>query len=309
MCSQNDGSVAPAFQICKMSGREFSRFSEFIHSQCGIKLPLSKKVMLTSRLNRRLRALGMTSFEEYYNYIISPEGHSEELAQMIDVVTTNKTDFFRESVHFDILTQQILPTLLRSGRVGSKRKLYVWSAGCSSGEEPYTLAMVLSEFFAGNVKDKFSILATDISTKVLATARQGIYDKDLIEPVPNVLKHKYLMRGKNSHAGFFRVVPELRGCINFRKLNLMDRDFGIKTPIDIIFCRNVVIYFDRQTHIKLFDKFYNQLTPDGYLFIGHSESLHGINGQFDAVIPTVYKKVNTRSPGESQQRAFKGSQL
>ncbi len=296
MCSQNDGPVAPSFQIYTMSDREFRRFSEFIYPRCGIKLPPSKKLMLTSRLNKRLRALGMTSFEQYYNYIISPEGHSEELVHMIDVITTNKTEFFRESAHFDTLTHEVLPTLLRSGRVGSRRKLYVWSAGCSSGEEPYTLAMVLSEFFSGNVKNNFSILATDISTKMLATARQGIYDKEVIEPVPHMLKRKYLMRGKNSKAGFFRIVPELRDCINFRKLNLMDRDFDIKTPIDIIFCRNVVIYFDQQTQIKLFGKFYNLLSQDGYLFIGHSESLHGINGQFHLVTPTVYRKTNTPSP-------------
>lgn len=293
MRSQYNTARTSTFQLANMSDREFKRFSEFVYAECGIKLPLGKKLMLTSRLNKRLRALNVTSFDQYYDYVLSPKGRPEELTQMIDVVTTNKTEFFREAAHFDLLADQVLPALVRSDRAGNRSKLHVWSAGCSSGEEPYTLAMVLSEFFKGNMKDKFSILATDISTQVLANAKQAIYRENVIEPVPHMLKRKYLMRGKGSKAGSYRIVPELCNCVTFRRLNFMDRDFGIKTPVDIIFCRNVIIYFDRQTQIELFNKFYTQLVPGGYLFIGHSETLHGISNQFQTVAPTVYRKEST----------------
>ena len=305
---QSSKATESAFQSPDMSDGLFSRFSEFIYAECGIKLTAAKKTMLTVRLLKRLRALGMNSFGQYYDYVYSPEGRLEELTRMIDVVSTNKTDFFRESAHFDFLRNRGLPNLVSSKNNDSYKKLNIWSAGCSSGEEPYTLAMVLSEFFNGRrnkdqaMRDqqlgepstrplhRFSILATDISTRMLATAKKAIYPKRMVEPVPPMMKRKYLMRGKGSQNGFCRVVPELRNCINFQRLNLMDRDFGIRVPMDIIFCRNVIIYFDRQTQIALFEKFYDQLVTGGYLFIGHSESLHGISDRFDPVATTIYRK-------------------
>ncbi|MDY7038169.1 MAG: CheR family methyltransferase [Thermodesulfobacteriota bacterium] len=284
-----------------------------------MKLPPAKKTMLTARLHKRLRALGMNSFGQYYDYVNSSDGRREELTRMIDVVSTNKTEFFRESAHFDFLRNQGLPKLVSLKNDHGRKKLNIWSAGCSSGEEPYTLAMVLSGFFNGRRNkdqtsaepttrrifnstarpfnlsttrppDQFSILATDISTRMLSKAAKAIYPKQMVEPVPPMMKHKYLMRGKGSQKEFCRIVPELRNCINFQRLNLMDRDFGIRVLMDIIFCRNVIIYFDRQTQIELFEKFYNQLVPGGYLFIGHSESLHGISERFDPVATTIYRK-------------------
>lgn len=274
-----------------MSERDFRRFRDFIYDQCGINLMPRKKMMLTGRLSKRLRELGMSSFTEYFDYVTSSRGRSEELVRMINAVSTNKTDFFREPKHFDFLMNQALPHLVRSGRASSHKRLNVWSAGCSSGEEPYTLAMVLSEFFRTTGMGGVTIYATDISTRMLEIAQKGIYQESSVESVSWRLKQKYLMKGKGSQEGCCRIVPELRKYVRFQRLNLIEgRNFGLRTEMDIIFCRNVIIYFDRKTQIRLFEKFYNQLKPGGYLFIGHSETLHGINDQFVPVGAAVYSK-------------------
>ncbi|MBF0525189.1 MAG: protein-glutamate O-methyltransferase [Deltaproteobacteria bacterium] len=276
-----------------MSDREFKRLRDLIYDKCGINLQPVKKTMLTMRLLKRLRALGMESFTEYFDYLCHAQGNWEELVQMLDVVTTNKTEFFRESVHFDFLSNEALPTLVQAGNVGPKKRLEVWSAGCSTGQEPYTLAMVLSKYFEQYKVGTFSILATDISTRVLAIAQKGIYLEKEADPVPLSLKRKYLMRGKGVNTGSCRVAPEIRRPIRFQRHNLVDcRNFGIRTPMDLIFCRNVVIYFDRPTQISLFEKFYGQLAPGGYLFVGHSENLHGINSRFVPVASSVYRKLD-----------------
>lgn len=270
---------------------DFKRFREYIYDNCGVNLSPVKRTMLTLRLLKRMRTLGITSFSQYYDFVLSPKGQEEELVHMIDVVTTNKTDFFREPKHFDFLTKSALPALLQNGRLAKTGKICLWSAGCSSGEEPYTLAIVLQDFFENDKVDDFSILATDISSRVLEVGRQGIYPGDAVKPIPAVLKPKYLMRGKDSRKGFYRIVPELRSRVRFQRLNLIEGQcFGIKTKIDIIFCRNVVIYFDRETQSRLFSKFYDQLVPGGYLFIGHSETLHGVCDRFKPVSVSVYRK-------------------
>jgi len=274
-----------------MSEREFRLLSDFIYDQCGVKLTPAKKTMLKSRLMKRMRTLDITSFSHYFDYVSSPRGRSEELVRMIDVVTTNKTDFLREPKHFDFLANQLLPNLVASGRSGAHGKLNVWSAGCSSGEEPYTLSMILTDYFEKQKNYNFSVLATDISTRVLAIAQRGIYPEKTVKPINQELKRKYLMHGKGSQEGFYRIVPELRKRIDFRRLNLIEgKDFEIKKRMDIIFCRNVIIYFDKQTQIRLFKKFYNQLVPGGYMFIGHSETLNGINSRFVSVAASVYRK-------------------
>ncbi len=280
------------FKVPRMSESDFRRLCDFIYAQCGINLSPAKKTMLTGRLLKRLRILGIPSFGQYYDYVSSPKGGSEELVHMIDVVTTNKTDFFREPEHFDILYNQSLPDLVHDRRESPLKKLRIWSAGCSTGEEPYSLAMVLAEFFSENQnRGDFSLLATDISSRVLAIAKEGIYPQNSVDPVPSLMKKKYLMRGNGSKKGLCRIVAELRNRVTFQRLNFNDgRQFGFKTNMDIIFCRNVIIYFDRQTQAKLFEKFYAQLVPGGYLFIGHSETLHGINDKFIPVATSVYRK-------------------
>ncbi len=271
----------------------FDRLSELITTQCGIKMPKVKKLMLEGRLRKRLRALGIDCFEKYCEYLFSEEGMENELIHMIDVVTTNKTEFFREPDHFDFMTREALPELVDREGAGIRKRLTVWSAGCATGEEPYTLAMVINEF-AEHYNDSsfdYVVLATDISTKVLDKAKMGIYREDKMDSVKEGLKKRYLMRGKGGQEGFARVVPELRGRLRFRRLNFMESDFGFREPIDIVFCRNVIIYFDRQTQERFLSKIIYHLRRGGYLFIGHSETLSYLNMPIVQVASSVYKKV------------------
>ncbi|MDR3629917.1 MAG: protein-glutamate O-methyltransferase [Desulfocapsaceae bacterium] len=280
--------VAPP---ARLRGHDFQLFRAFIYEQVGIQLPPSKKTMLEARLQKRLKALDLESFEAYREFIFSPEGRHAEIVHLIDVVTTNKTDFYREAGHFTYLTQKALPEILaRSGRRIADT-LTIWSAGCSSGEEPYTLAMVLSDFAEKNRECRFSILASDISTRILKTAMAAVYPEDRATEIAVNIKKKYFLRSKDKSRGLVRICPEIRSKVTFRRINFMDNDFGISDKIDIIFCRNVIIYFDKQTQQKLMQKFCQQLDPGGYLFLGHSETLNGIDVNFKAVGPTVYQKI------------------
>jgi len=270
-----------------LSARDFGRLSRFIYDTCGIKMPDVKKTMLEARLQKRLRGLGMKSFGDYCDYLFSTAGMEQELVQMLDMVTTNKTDFFREPDHFDYLTQKVLPEWT-SRHAGTR--LAIWSAGCSSGEEPYTLAMVLSEFALSHPGFDFQILATDISTRVLEKAKNAIYPEALVDPVPLALKKKYLLRSKDKANGTVRIVPQLREKVRFRRLNFMDEDFGMREQLDIIFCRNVIIYFDRPTQERLLRRFHQQMKPGAFIFMGHSETLSGLDVPLTSVFPTVYRK-------------------
>jgi chemotaxis protein methyltransferase CheR len=268
-----------------MSQADFMKLKEFIYSESGIKITDVKKTMLEARLQKRLRGLGLQSFSQYCDYLFSPEGIEDELAHMIDQVTTNKTDFFREPAHFDYLTSRVLPELVRS-----KKRVVIWSAGCSSGEEPYTLAMVMMGCADSREKVDFLILATDISTRVLEMARLAIYAQERIAPIPAALQNKYLLRSKDKAKNLYRVAPELRKHVQFRRLNFMNDDFGFREEVDIIFCRNVIIYFDKPTQERLLNKFCKCLSPDGYIFMGHSETLLGMDVPLVQVAPTVYRR-------------------
>jgi chemotaxis protein methyltransferase CheR len=270
---------------CSLSGKQFVRLKDFIYSHCGIKITEAKRTMVEARLRKRLKSLGIESFSLYCDYLFSAKGMEEELTHMIDQVTTNKTDFFRESAHFDYLARKALPEL-----TAIKKTITVWSAGCSTGEEPYTLAMVLSEFAGGRPGVRFMILATDISTRVLEKAKVAVYDGETVEPIPPALKHKYLLRSKDRTRDLYRMKPELRECVKFRQLNLMDGDFGFREQMDIIFCRNVIIYFDKPTQEQLLKRFCGLLSPYGYLFMGHSETLFGMDLPLVQAAPTVYRK-------------------
>jgi chemotaxis protein methyltransferase CheR len=274
-----------------LSTKDFTRLSSFIYNELGIKMPDSKRTMLTGRLAKRLRVNELESFADYCNFLFSPEGQQRELVHLLDVVTTNKTDFFREPVHFDQLVQTVLPTLIKENGVGSGRKYRIWSAGCSTGEEPYTLSMVLSEFATRQPAGfPFEILATDISSRVLDVARRGVYPENRIAPIAQGLRKKYLLRGKNRNNPEVRIVPELRSRVKFGRLNFMDPEFGLSEPQDIIFCRNVIIYFDKPTQEQLMAKFCKHLRPGGFLFVGHSESLQGYDVPLVQVAPTIYRK-------------------
>ncbi len=268
-----------------MSERAFRCLSTFISDKCGIKMPPSKKIMLEGRLRKRLRALDMNSFDSYCNYVFKNRGTAGEIIHMIDVVTTNKTEFFREAAHFDYLVETSLPDLSR--RHG---KINVWSAGCSSGEEPYTLAMVLSDYAEKNDL-RFSIFATDISTRVLEKAKRAVYEHEKVESVPINLRKKYFLRGKDERKGLVRVKPELRSKVEFKRLNLMDRYFDFAAPLHAIFCRNVMIYFDQATQNELVRKFCGLLVRGGYLFTGHSETLHGMDLPLVSIAPNIHKRV------------------
>ncbi|WP_243373051.1 protein-glutamate O-methyltransferase [Geotalea sp. SG265] len=271
-----------------LSSKDFNRLSQFIYEELGIKMPEAKKTMLEARLQKRLRTLGIPTFAEYCEFLFSDQGMEEEIIQMIDLVTTNKTDFFREPEHFDYLLDRVLPEWENRHQ---GKKLMVWSAGCSSGEEPYTLAMVLSEFGEMCPGFRFEILATDISSRVLEKAKVAVYDEERVIPVPANLKRKYLLRSKDRANPRVRIVPELRDRVCFRRLNFMDGDFGMREQLDIIFCRNVIIYFDRKTQERLLNHFYTHMAPGSHIFMGHSETLSGLNVPLTAVHPTVYRKL------------------
>lgn len=273
-----------------MSDAVFSRFSSFVQSELGIKMPPVKKTMLQARLSKRLRRLGLRSFDEYCDFVFSPEGRASELQNMIDVVTTNKTDFFREPRHFHYLVQQVLPEFVNRG-IGVRRKLMLWSAGCSTGEEPYTIAMVLSDFAERHREFGFSILATDLSGQVLKEARLGIYREDEVEPVPEDMKKRYLLRSRNRSERRVRIVPALRSEVEFRQLNFMDEEYAIRGNRDVIFCRNVIIYFRRSTQERVLNRVCRYLRTGGYMFMGHSETLNGLKVPLVQVAPTIYRKI------------------
>ncbi len=275
-----------------MPEKIFVRFSTFIQKELGIKMPEAKRTMLQARLQKRLRKLEMKSFEDYCEYVFSTRGMNEELPHMIDVVTTNKTDFFREPQHFDYLTGVIVPELIRSHGTGTRKKAMIWSAGCSSGEEVYTLAMVLNEFCIRRPDFQFGIMGTDISTRMLKSAAMGIYTHERVEPVPLPLRKKYLLRSRDRKKDLVRIVPELRALTLFRRLNFMDNDFDMRQTMDIVFCRNVLIYFDRSTQENVLGRICRYLVPGGYLFTGHSETLNGLNVPLVQKTSTVYRKAS-----------------
>jgi len=272
-----------------MSARDYKRLCELIYSQAGIHLGSEKKVMLEVRVRRRLKALNLASFGEYCDSLFERNGLKDEIVHLIDVVTTNKTDFYREPKHFDFLVNDALPDLTE--RAGG-RPILIWSAGCSTGEEPYTMAIVLSEYAQTHPGFRFRILATDISTTVLAKAEAGVYTSDVIAPVAPALQRKYFMRSREPGSDRVRVVPELRRLIEFRRLNFMDAEYGLGEKADAIFCRNVIIYFDRPTQESILRKLSHNLALDGYMFVGHSETLHDMTLPLRPVAPALYRRVN-----------------
>lgn len=273
----------------KLSDGEFAKLSSVVNSELGIKMPPAKRTLLESRLQKRLRALGLASYAEYCDLLFKKGGMQTELVHMLDLVTTNKTDFFREAGHFEFLVSTVVPSLMASGGP----KVSIWSAGCSTGEEPYTMAMVLGEFArSGRAAGfDFAITATDISTRVLEAASRGVYSEDRIAPVPLELRRRYFLRSKDPSKSLVRVSPELRRKIVFSRVNLMDESYEVDGNLDAIFCRNVIIYFDKPTQERLFTKFCEYLRPGGFLFIGHSETLSGFDLPIRKVDSSVYQRL------------------
>ncbi len=285
--NQNYNQISHIYKS-ELSDSEFKKLSQFIMSEYGIKMPIEKKVMLQSRLQKRLKELNIISFKEYIKYLFSPHGMSEEVIHMMDVVSTNKTDFFRESVHFDYLLSDILPELFEKKNI---KHLKIWSAGCSSGEEPYTLAITLSEYKETNPGFDYSIVASDISTKMLQIAVNAIYAEDRTTDIPLTLKKKYLLRSKNREDMKVRIIPALRNKVEFKRINLLELAPSARPQYEIVFCRNVLIYFDRPTQYKILRAFCNNIVQGGYLFLGHSESITGLELPLKPLIPTVFTKI------------------
>lgn len=265
---------------------DFKRISDMVYKYCGINLHDGKMELVRARIAKRLRANGCNSASEYIDRVLA-DTSGEEFAVLIDAMSTNLTSFFRESDHFNHLTGKFLPPLIAKRR---NRRIRCWSAGCSSGEEPYTLAMVLQETFKDKGTWDIKILATDISTQVLRAARRGIYSPERLKNVPVPMRGQYFEEVQSGGEKMFQVTNSLREMIAFNRLNLMEK-WPFSGPFDFIFCRNVMIYFDKPTQERLVNRYYDCLEPGGLLFTGHSESLTGISHRFKYVEPTIYGKM------------------
>lgn len=271
-----------------LSDSDFKKLSDFIYTNYGIKLPLAKKIMLQSRLNARLKINDIDSYKEYTDFVLSGKGGEAEVINMVDLVSTNKTDFYRESAHFDFMKDFVLPEHYEKF---SERPLKVWSSASSSGEEAYTIAFVINEFLEGKRKFDYQIFGTDISTRILEKARLAVYPLERVDVVPLAQKRKYLLKGKDTTNPQVRIIPEIRSKTSFQRLNLMDNNYDVPGEFDIIFCRNVLIYFDRETQEKVITKLCRHLRVGGYFFLGHSESITGYDVPLKQLKPTMFQKV------------------
>lgn len=268
----------------RITPEEFRTFSVYVKDNFGINLTDKKKTLVTSRLNSVVEKHGYESFTAYFNHVAS-DASGKSVIELLNRITTNHTFFYREKKHFEFLQEDVLPELVQRER--HERDLRIWSAGCSSGEEPYTLAMILSEFLGPDRRLwDTKILATDISTSALLKAKAGVYAKRSLEELPALWRVKYLEPYEKE---FLRVSESLRGELILRRFNLMN-PFPFKRKFHVIFCRNVMIYFDAPTKAALVEKFHRHLEPGGYLFIGHSESIDRSRSDFRYIRPAVYRK-------------------
>jgi len=278
--------------LFELTEKDRSKLSDFIERTYGIQMPSSKKIMLQSRLQKRALQLGHTSIHQYVDFLFSPEGLTKELDQFATIVSTHKTDFFREADHFTALRNTLLPVLTENNTLGKNDTFVAWSSASSTGEEVYTIAMTIYDFFKklGNFYPLFKVIGTDISENIIEYARKGIYSDNSLSTIP-VEYRGYLMRSRDPKRHAIRVVPELRQHTDFRLQNLMDSQYKVKKGMHIIFCRNVLIYFDRPTQEQILTKLVGLLAPGGFLFIGHSESLSGMNLPVSQVQSTIYRKI------------------
>lgn len=265
-----------------LTAAEFDQFRKLAYGKFGLDLRGGKEQLVAARLGKKLRELRLRSFKEYYQYVVN-DSTGEALVAMIDALTTNHTSFFREPAHFDFLRKTICPTLRGRDRIA------IWSAACSTGEEPYSIAFTLLEELGLGLLPKVQILATDISTRVLGSAKKGVYPSARFRDFSPQLLRQCLLRGEGEWKDWYLVKKELRDGISFQRLNLMEPFVNIPT-FPLIFCRNVMIYFDRDTQEDLVGRLSHRLEPGGYLFIGHSESLNGVQHGLEYIQPAIYRK-------------------
>jgi len=271
----------------ELNQREFDQLSRLVYEKSGINLHEGKQELVRARLSKRLRETGLNTFQAYYDFVLR-EDTGQELVALLDSISTNLTSFFREPAHFDYLRQEILPQMAERQGLGSRR-LWVWCAGCSSGEEPYTIALCLLEGLPSLIGWDVKIVATDISTRTLETAQAGIYKAERVSTVPRELLSRYFQRGVKEWAGHYRVKPSVRRLVDFRRANLLEGP-PVAGQFEVIFCRNVMIYFDAPTQERVIGIFRNHLLPGGVLFIGHSESLARVKHNLRYLKPAVYSK-------------------
>lgn len=274
--------------ILEITDKEYKQFCELVYDSVGINLKKGKRELLKTRLAKRLRALGLQSFGQYYKHVIKDD--PSELTNLFDAISTNKTSFFREMHHFDFLTDSVLPGIVEEKRKSRNKEIRVWSAACSAGQEPYSIAITVSRFLGNELGWNIKVLGTDISTKVLAKAERGVYSECEVEGLPKDIYREYFLKGKGGEEGSLRVKKSIRDHIFIRRLNLISESFPFKKKFDFIFCRNVMIYFDKATQSALISRIESYLAPGGYLFLGHAESLTALNTDFEFVRPTVYRK-------------------
>ena len=267
--------------------RDFEKIRETVKQHTGISLSDAKRNMVYGRLSRRLRQLNITKFQDYLD-LISDESH-DELGHFINAITTNLTSFFREEHHFEYLKKTIIPKLIQDN--ARTRKIRIWSAGCSTGEEPYSIAIALKEALSNESGWDVRILATDLDTNVVAHAKNGVYRQERIEGISDSRRRRWFRKGRGEQSESVRVASELQDMITFKNLNLMG-DWPMKGPFDVIFCRNVVIYFDKDTQRWLFDRYADMLRPDGHIFLGHSESLFKVSTRFKLIGNTMYQRTS-----------------
>lgn len=261
----------------------YERFRALVYRECGINLTDHKRALFSSRLQKRLSQLGLTSFQDYYDLVVG-ECSDAELTTMLDYISTNHTEFFREPHHFTFLRERVLPEL------AVDKTVRIWSTACSSGEEPYSIAMTLFDAIASPSTWNCRILASDISTRMLAKAAASQYSCARINSLPSDIVRRHFLLGKGNHKELVKVKPHVANMVVFRRINLMDDRYPIKSLLDVIFCRNVIIYFDRETQAAVLSQLSRYLKPGGYLFMGHSETLHGISDEFHYIAPTIYQK-------------------
>ena len=286
-CSIN--TPPPTFFNLLITDEEFDLFRKLIYDNSGINLSPEKKNLIQTRLIKRLHHRNCETFYQYYRYINNdPTG--EEMIAMLNAISTNLTKFFREEEHFNFLNNKVLPDLISQKRKNVERKLRVWSAGCSSGEEAYSLGITVLRHIDTPLVWNIKILATDISTDILKMATEGVYEEDKIGNLPKELLNEYFVKDNAGYNNCYKVTPLLRDILTFRRLNLIDETYPFKGKFDFIFCRNVMIYFDKKTQEGIVNRFYNHLDDGGYLFIGHSESLNGVKSPFKYELPAVYRK-------------------
>ena len=285
----------------------FSKFQQLIYREAGIWLAIHKHALLTGRLARRLRLLGLKNMQEYYQLVTQPD-QQHERAVMIDCITTNETHFFREPRHFDYLERQVFPKWQQEAAAGERvMRLRVWSAGCSTGEEPYSLAMLLLKNFPESKGWDIEVLGTDISTRVLEKARAATYPIEKSKDIPGEYLRAYMLKGRGDHKAMMKVSPELHRVVRFARVNLHADSYPVLGSFDLIFCRNVLIYFDQESKIKVISGILRHLSPLGLLFVGHSEHLGGIAPSLKTVAPTIHALASSIAAMPAQIRAIETS--